>query len=792
MRQLFGNLAKRWRVVISIDDLQWADADSWLLLGELMRAPGVPRFLLIGTHRNALATETEHQVAKQTHWGGDVRTVDVGPLEHDDAHDLATTLLGARQHLDGLLNEAGGHPLILTDLCHFAARHDHDSPQYSNPFAQRIAKLDPEVQRLLHIVALAGAPMQQQAARQAANIANTDIEAALHQLRSDRLVQTQGNRPTDLIESYHDRIRSIVVAGLDATRCQRYHAAIATVLESEPSAEVQRIAVHWAQANHHPRAYEYACKAAQQAFQALAFDQAARWYQQAIDLHQVITDAEPDTEPTTTRLDSLGTLYTTLAESLAGAGRGLEAAQAFRRAALGQPRAIAVDLEQKAANQLLRSGHIDAGLAAMTESLRAYGFSMPKTPNACLRALLAQRVLLAHQHPDLTVFETRDASDEELARIDAVWNATLGTIMGDHFLGALFHTYSLSLSLKTGDLFRIARALTMEAYSAAMLDEKHEYVDHLLTKAEAIAKLTDHDYLAAFHTLTKAAILLFRGEWKQARNLALRADYLLSMLPQDVSWERATAKINLRTTQSWVGLPGGSLQEIEATAANALSRGNLYAANAERTGNANLVWLIADNPQKARSQAQNAMREWSQKDFYIQHHFDLIAMGNIELYVGDGIAAHAYFKDRWRPIQRSHMLRAAFVRILITDQFARTALGAICCGNTSALRDAKRAAATLNDESLDWARAHAQLIRAQIAYLTDASDTVDRFEHAAQTLAKCDMRYQTTAALACHDWLTRGTVHPDTLDAPCLKDVKKPIQFLTIFAPALRRMANLK
>ncbi len=152
----------------------------------------------------------------------------------------------------------------------------------------------------------------------------------------------------------------------------------------------------------------------------------------------------------------------------------------------------------------------------MTESLRAYGFSMPKTPSACLRELLVQRALLVHRHADFTAFQVRDADDDELARIDVVWNAMLGTILVDHFLGSLFHTYTLSLSLKSGDLFRIGRSLAMEAYSATQLGEKHEYVDHLLTKVEDIAERTNDRYLIAFHKLVQAAVMLFRGQWIQS------------------------------------------------------------------------------------------------------------------------------------------------------------------------------------------------------------------------------------------------------------------------------------
>src|SRR5262249_14621184 len=52
-RELFTGLARRHRLVIVIDDLHWADADSLALLDALLRPQSVPPLLLLATARSA-------------------------------------------------------------------------------------------------------------------------------------------------------------------------------------------------------------------------------------------------------------------------------------------------------------------------------------------------------------------------------------------------------------------------------------------------------------------------------------------------------------------------------------------------------------------------------------------------------------------------------------------------------------------------------------------------------------------------------------------------------------------
>src|SRR5258708_4821279 len=115
---------------------------------------------------------------------------------------------------------------------------------------------------------------------------------------------------------------------------------------------------HWLGAGDGARAAQYAARAAEQAGHALAFQRAARLFRIAIDL-------QPSDAPQTRELQ------TRLGETLANAGRGGQAAQAYLAAALSAQGAESLDLQRRAAEQLLLSGHTDQGLAALSSLLGA-------------------------------------------------------------------------------------------------------------------------------------------------------------------------------------------------------------------------------------------------------------------------------------------------------------------------------------------------------------------------------------------------------------------------------------
>ncbi len=118
LRALFRRLIDQVPVVLCMDDLQWADADSLSLLDKLLREPDAPSFLLLATMRTSAAEpapglrstarELERIFARASR-------LHVTRLPPDEARELAAVLFereGAHAPIDAtaLAEEAGGHP----------------------------------------------------------------------------------------------------------------------------------------------------------------------------------------------------------------------------------------------------------------------------------------------------------------------------------------------------------------------------------------------------------------------------------------------------------------------------------------------------------------------------------------------------------------------------------------------------------------------------------------------------------------------------------------------------------
>ena len=94
LRELLGRLANRQPLVIWIDDLQWADADSVVLLEELLRPPSPPAMLTLLCFRSEETAAKPFLQALLDRAGRDVwSAISLEPMTEDEASALIGDLL---------------------------------------------------------------------------------------------------------------------------------------------------------------------------------------------------------------------------------------------------------------------------------------------------------------------------------------------------------------------------------------------------------------------------------------------------------------------------------------------------------------------------------------------------------------------------------------------------------------------------------------------------------------------------------------------------------------------------
>jgi eukaryotic-like serine/threonine-protein kinase len=732
LRELLSRLGDRKQLVLFIDDLQWGDTDSAALLSEILRAPDAPALLLIGSYRSD-DVETSSMLktflpSLRATSANDVRELRIEELDDSESFNLALALMNPQftltsDHALTIARESGGSPLFINELSHYlrvtsAALTNGTTDTRSSKKKEvtleevidaRYRQLPESARRLLEIVAVAGKPVERSVASRAASLDKE--EESLILLRSNYLVRTRELQDRQEIETYHDRIRETLNAHLSPEKLKEHHHRLALALELSKQSDSETIAVHYQGAGDYERAADYAVKAAEQASSAFAFDRAARLYQLAIEL----------------RPQSIGRpLRIRLGEALANAGRGAEAANVYLAALDGAKAAEIQELRRRAAEQLLRSGHIDQGLSVLRTVLSSMGLKLPESPRQALISFLGQRALARLRGLNFHERDQSQISPQQIARIDTCWSVAVGLSMVDVIRGAEFQARHLLLALRAGEPSRVVRALTTEAaYTSVGGSRSQQRTQRLLKKAKELAKQLDEPDAFGRVLLASGISAYLNGEWKKAVNSCEEAERILREQCTGVTWERHTAcHFSL---MSLVNL--GEWQQVKRRLPNLLKeakqQGDLLAETNLSIRMSYILLLAANELDKAQDELREGMRAWSQQGFHTQHYYDLIRRTEIALYSGYGIDAWKFITRSWSALEGSLILRIQTFRIESQFLLARSALAAAVQSDTSLphrlisprdlLRAAARASRKLQREGTSYANALCLLSRACLA-----------------------------------------------------------------------------
>jgi tRNA A-37 threonylcarbamoyl transferase component Bud32 len=748
LRELLARLADRKPLVIGIDDLQWGDADSASLLTELIRPPDAPCFLFVGCHRREEGTSpflTALAESNRLLWSEvDRREVNLDPLSLSEAVELAARLLTSVESKENcaavIARESGGNPFFVYELVRYLRSEkdgslDGGTIDLGEVLWRRIEQLPAEARELLAVVALAARPVPQDIACRAAGLAQGHIEE-LTLLRSQRLARGTGISGEDLLVTYHDRIRETLRTHWSAEDARRLHGRLAESLEAWGHADAEWLATHWEYAGQKRRAGEYYGRAADQAAETLAFDNAADLYRRALQMG----------------LDDAGLhrqLQRKLGDALANAGRGGEAARAYQVLIADGSGMEALELQRKATEQFLISGHVDEGFASAQALLHSLGLSIPRTPTRAALRFLFVRAWLRLRGLKFRERSQAEIPARDLCRLDVSWMMGRGLALIDPISGAYFQSRNLLLTLRTGEPYRIARALAAEAgYNAMAGPSSHKITSRMFEAGEALVQRIKDPYLQGLLVLMRGAAAYLEGRWREGIDSCSRAENIVRNNCTGHFWEINTAQ----AFQIWALMYLGEIAEINRICPRLVkethNRGDLH-------GYANLacfampiLHLASDRPEEGCQELSDNMNRWSQKGFYVPHSNSLYMKAQLLLYLNQGPAVKQVAQQLHKGFRQAGMNHVQHMRISTYELEARIQLVEAQNGShaTDYLKAAGQNASRLERERRLDARSLAALIRAGIANCKgDLDKARNLLEAALSGLAACELGLYTAA-----------------------------------------------
>ncbi len=722
LREVLAFVAGTARLVVVVDDLHWADADSLPFLLELLSSAAP--FLFVGAYRDEVASPVLEALRHLRLPSGGAVPVDVAlqPLGEADAQRLAQALSTGAEGLEGVVREAQGNPLLLQQFAEFAgeARATGQELDLSAAVQHRVARLSEEARRLLGVICLFGAPLPpglwdlpspsasgERGRGEGPNGAPapssegegtpTDPRAALAQLRASRLIKSG---PHATLEPYHDQIRHVVDAGLSASERTTHHARIADALLRAPVPDPDQLAHHLAGADRLEPAAAWALQSAERALRSLAFHHAAQQYEKSLRWapHQA----------------GARRLRVAQAEALALAGRGAEAAERYLGACDGADAAERLDLERRAGAQLLRNGHIERGLGLTRTSLSALGLRLPQTLRGVVASLAWSRGRLRFRRAGVGFVERTEAEvgRPELERIDALVATSIGLAAVDSLRAQDLMSQALLRALDAGEPGRVAVCLGFEtAFLGNGGGATEPRTRALIAAAEVLTQRLGSPY-ARGCALGGAGIAFFHlGHLDEARRHCEAAAELFEHRCPGAVKEFFTNQLFTFASLA----QGGELAElgrrVPGALRQAIERGDRYAEAHLRTGVINLAWLAVDDVAAARAEADAALPGLETRGYSVQHFFDLLCRFHLAQYEGDAEGVQRVLEAGLPPLEHSMMVRVEWIAVARAWMQGRAA---VWRGDR---RAALRAAAVLAQRGRPWVAPMAITLRADVARL---------------------------------------------------------------------------
>jgi hypothetical protein len=423
--------------------------------------------------------------------------------------------------------------------------------------------------------------------------------------------------------------------------------------------------------------------------------------------------------------------------------------------------------------------------------LKPVRLRFPETVWGALLAVLFYRASIALRGIRYRERHTSQISGEELTRIDVCWSVNVGLGIVDPLRVQVFVKRALLLSLASGDPARIGRSLASEVVSSSARGPAHAHrTATVIAAGTTAADASGNAHSRAWVTATKGVAACLEGRWRDS--LASLDDGARRLRTEctGAAWEFASASVFALWALYWLGDMRELAIRVPPLHKDALERGDLYLSTNARIGRANVIWLAANDPERAAWELADAMSRCTQRGVHVQHFHALLARVNIALYADRGREALDDVRASWSPFARAFLFNVQTVRIDMLHIRARCALSAAMTSpdRVELLRAAERDARRIDRQRAPWAVPLALLLRAAVAHgRGKASEAIAGLADAATKFDAQGMALFAAVARRRRGELVGGDEGRALVDAANAwmteKSIKNPTRMTEMFAP---------
>jgi class 3 adenylate cyclase/tetratricopeptide (TPR) repeat protein len=306
-------------LLLILDDLHWADGPTLSLLRHVVVSGSSMRVMVVGAYRDSdlsrdhpLTTlladlHRERGVERLALTGLDCGEI-LALMEAAAGHELGE---GGRALAEAITRETAGNPFfageLLRHLTESGAISQHEDGRWHlvadlaelglpqsvrEVIGRRVERLGPDARTALSAAAVIGRDFDLELLLSVVDFSEERLLDLLDEAVAASLLQ-EGSGRAERFTFTHALVEHTLYEDLGRARRNRLHKRIAEALEQqcgdEPGERLGELAGHWAAAvvsADTSKAIHYARRAAERALEQLAPDEAARWYRQALDLHE--------------------------------------------------------------------------------------------------------------------------------------------------------------------------------------------------------------------------------------------------------------------------------------------------------------------------------------------------------------------------------------------------------------------------------------------------------------------------------------------------------------------------